>query len=105
MKARGKRKAKRARRPWIKYQKKAGSPERAEYRVLYYGPSGLGLGLGGINQGRRSSLRSSLAPGFHISRLWRVVGTFVQSQLGRQAKNLTVERGFASAISSLYVLC
>jgi hypothetical protein len=25
------------------------------------------------NQGRRASLRSSLAPGYHISRLWRCI--------------------------------
>jgi hypothetical protein len=35
------------------------------------------------NQGRRTSLCSALAPGFHISRLWRSVSTFCAKQATR----------------------
>jgi len=36
-----------------------------------------------LSQGRRASLRSALAPGYHISRLWRCVEWFAPLALRR----------------------
>src|ERR1043165_2529210 len=55
------------------------SPERAEYGRIYCGPAGLSSLSLVFNQGRRALLRVALAPGYHISRLWRSIPTFVQS--------------------------
>jgi hypothetical protein len=61
--------------PWIRSEKLE-STESAKYE--YYATSYSALSelekLVAISQGRHASLRSALAPGFHISRLWRSNG-------------------------------
>jgi hypothetical protein len=65
--ARGKREA---RRPWIARINFESSTESAKYQASYSALSELN-GFVLFTQGRRAPLRVALAPGFHISRLWR----------------------------------
>jgi hypothetical protein len=54
-------------------------PERPKY-YGYYALSALDQIVFSY-QGRRAPLRFALAPGFHISRLWRSVSTFDEAKL------------------------
>jgi hypothetical protein len=56
-------------------------PERPKYHG-YYALSALDQIVFSY-QGRRAPLRYALAPGFHISRLWRSVSTFFAKPLPR----------------------
>ena len=64
MKARGKRDG----RPWCIIN--LTTALKGRNTDAYFGPSGLVLSFH-INQGRRAPLCVALAPGCHISRLWR----------------------------------
>ena len=68
--ARGKRRARRGASPLDNKNKFGASTESAKYQSLYSALSELAV-IGPLAQGRRASLCSALAPGYHISRLWR----------------------------------
>jgi hypothetical protein len=77
MKARGKREA---RRPWKAIKKFPALKARntrdiSAFQALF--------DRAYRNQGRRASLCSALAPGFHMPRLWRSVSTFWAKQCSR----------------------
>ena len=72
MKARGKREAKRTRRPWLRDPKR-GQGLKGRNNAARITPFQGSNGCCCIIQGRRVPLRFTLAPGFHISRLWRWV--------------------------------
>ena len=70
MTARGKREA---RRPWVAGVKFGESTESAKYpRSLFISLFQSSRSILFSIQGRRASLRSALAPGCHIARLWRL---------------------------------
>ena len=73
MKARGKRKAKRARRPWIASEKKPSSPEGAKYGGAYFGLSGLAPTLGKATRG--DVLR--FAPHLPLAVIFRTFGILI----------------------------
>jgi len=47
------------------------SPFKGRNRVVHISALQASIFFGVLNQGRRAPLRFALAPGFHISRLWR----------------------------------
>jgi hypothetical protein len=67
-------------------------PERPKYHQ-YYALSALDQIVFSY-QGRRAPLRVALAPGFHISCLWRSVSTFVQSRFASRLPLAFIFRAF-----------
>jgi hypothetical protein len=77
-------------------------PERPKYHE-YYALSALDQ-IVSLTRGDRAPLRFALAPGFHISRLWRSVSTFFAKPPARRGAAFLFAQVLASAQFSRLLL-